>query len=110
MPPTYFGNGNSSETGRDSRGFEGFFLYILHTLLFATGAHQNAVDQGFTLNINAEEGRTVVFEPGVTKALLDSNWAGEWVVVVVVVVVTAVSCGVGGGADRQLQLVPWSQA
>lgn len=42
-----------------------------------SGAHQNTVDKGVTLDVNVEEGRTVVFEPGVTKTLFDSNWAGE---------------------------------
>eukprot|EP00903_Cladosiphon_okamuranus_P013367 g12458.t1 len=42
-----------------------------------SGAHQNAVDKGFTLDINVQERSSVVFEPGVTKTLFDSNWAGE---------------------------------
>ena len=29
------------------------------------------------MDVNVEEKRTVVFEPGVTKTLFDSNWAGE---------------------------------
>ncbi|CAM9860856.1 unnamed protein product [Ectocarpus sp. 12 AP-2014] len=42
-----------------------------------SGAHQNAEDKGMTLNINVEERNSVVFAPGVTKTLFDSNWAGE---------------------------------
>ncbi|CBN74593.1 conserved unknown protein [Ectocarpus siliculosus] len=42
-----------------------------------SGAHQNAEDKGMTLDINVEERNSVVFAPGVTKTLFDSNWAGE---------------------------------
>eukprot|EP00904_Undaria_pinnatifida_P013891 jgi/Undpi1/9632/HiC_scaffold_27.g12088.m1 len=42
-----------------------------------SGAHRNEGETGCTLDVNVEEKRTVVFEPGVTKTLFDSNWAGE---------------------------------
>ena len=44
---------------------------------FLPGAHRSPGDTGVTLDVDVEERRTVVFEPGVTKTLFDSNWAGE---------------------------------
>ena len=41
------------------------------------GAHQTPGESGATLDVSLEERRTVVFEPGVTKALFGNNWAGE---------------------------------
>lgn len=74
-------------------------LRVLFLFFGNTGAHQNAVDKGLTLDINVEESRSIVFEPGVTKTLFDSNWAGE------VRVVAGVSFGIGNLLLLMLVLV-----